>query len=65
VWLANRKSDSAEDDPCTPVPAIGDNDTNSLDPVKIGSLDPVKIGSLDPVKIGGAGDKQLAGRPQS
>jgi glycosyltransferase 2 family protein len=36
VWLANKKLDSAEDDPCTPVPAIGDNYTSSLNPVKIG-----------------------------
>ena len=36
VWLANRKSNSAEDNPCAPVRAIGDNYTNSLDPVKIG-----------------------------
>jgi uncharacterized membrane protein YbhN (UPF0104 family) len=36
VWLANRKLDSAENNPCAPVRAIGDNYTNSLDPVKIG-----------------------------
>jgi glycosyltransferase 2 family protein len=48
VWLANRKSDSAESDASTPVAVIGDNYINSLDRVK--------IGSLGPVKIGGAGD---------
>ena len=50
VWLANRKTESAENDLRTPVPAIGDDYPNSL----------------DPAKIGGAGDNNcLGGRPQS